>query len=65
MTTSLPGSPPALLVGRDRELAHLRDHLSAALKGRGSLVLIGGEAGIGKTTLAEALLFSSGVLRPQ
>ncbi len=33
----------------------LRDHLAAARVGQGSLVLIGGEAGIGKTTLAEAL----------
>src|ERR671932_1671572 len=46
--------PP--LVGRDREEALLRERLAAALAGRGSLVLIGGEAGIGKTALAEALL---------
>jgi DNA-binding CsgD family transcriptional regulator len=47
-------APP--LVGRDREQATLRDALVTALAGRGSLVLIGGEAGIGKTTLAETLL---------
>ena len=45
-----------LLVGRAREQALLRAHLTAALAGRGSFVLIGGEAGIGKTALAEALL---------
>src|SRR5438067_11845897 len=55
MTASLPGMNPPSLVGRDRELAALREHLIAALAGHGSLVLIGGEAGIGKTALAEAL----------
>ncbi len=51
----LPSPHPSPLVGRDRELAILREHLAAALAGQGSLVLIGGEAGIGKTALAEAL----------
>ena len=44
-----------VLVGRTRELAILRGLLSSALTGRGSLALIGGDAGIGKTALAEAL----------
>ena len=43
------------LVGRDHELAVLQDCLHAACAGHGSLVLIGGEAGIGKTALAETL----------
>src|ERR1700674_4273113 len=47
-------SPPAV-VGRNSEFAMLRERLAAALAGHGSLTLIGGEAGIGKTALAEAL----------
>jgi DNA-binding CsgD family transcriptional regulator len=43
---------PAPLVGRAAERALLREQLDAALAGQGRLVLIGGEAGIGKTTLA-------------
>jgi len=54
-------APAALpLAGRDRELSALRAALASALSGRGSLVLIGGEAGIGKTALAEAVCAESG-----
>ena len=44
-----------LVVGRAREQDVLRDELATALGGRGRLVLVGGEAGIGKTTLARDL----------
>ena len=50
-----PTPSQSLLVGRGRELAILRKRLAAALSGNGGLALIGGEAGIGKTALAEAL----------
>jgi DNA-binding CsgD family transcriptional regulator len=50
-----PTQAPSPLIGRDRELAILRAQLDAAITGHGGLVLIGGEAGIGKTALAEAV----------
>jgi DNA-binding CsgD family transcriptional regulator len=45
----------SLLVGRAREQALLREALSAAQSGRSQLVLLSGEAGIGKTSLARDL----------
>jgi hypothetical protein len=43
-------------VGRTRELADLDRRLAAARSGQGSLVLVEGEAGAGKTAQAQALV---------
>ncbi len=43
------------LYGREAEVALLRESLREAFNGHGRLVLIGGEAGIGKTALVETL----------
>ena len=52
-----PGPKPGaiLLAGRDRESKELREAWAAAAGGQPGLVTITGEAGIGKTALAEAL----------
>ncbi len=41
------------IVGRVREQDRLHERLVATMAGRGGIVLLGGEAGIGKTTLVE------------
>jgi DNA-binding CsgD family transcriptional regulator/tetratricopeptide (TPR) repeat protein len=48
-------APQSVLVGRMREQAVLREELATAVGGNGRLALIGGEAGIGKTSLARDL----------
>lgn len=56
MTVTPPFSPGAqpLLVGRDREREILADCFAATVRGQGRLVLVSGEAGIGKTALLTA-----------
>ena len=50
-----PDTSTLVFVGRTREQQELRTVLAAALGGHGAIALISGEAGIGKTTLAEAV----------
>src|SRR5215218_2927496 len=65
-TAAAPAAPPApepapapatgpIFVGRQRELRDLAQLLGRAADGQGSLVLLGGQAGIGKTHTAEEL----------
>jgi DNA-binding CsgD family transcriptional regulator/tetratricopeptide (TPR) repeat protein len=48
------------LVEREIQLAALGEHLDAAVGGRGRLVLVGGEAGVGKTSLVRAFATQRG-----
>lgn len=50
----LPAEPA--LVGRDHEIEQLTQHLDSALNGKGTTVFISGEAGVGKTRLANEFL---------
>lgn len=51
-----PVAPTGALVGRDNELDLLHGLLREAAKGRGKAVLIEGEPGIGKSTLARSVI---------
>ena len=50
------------LIGRDNERVWLEQAVADALGGRGALVLLAGEAGIGKTRLAEEVAGASDAL---
>lgn len=49
--------PPLPMIGRQAELEALERHLGNAARGQGRLVMIQGEAGIGKTRLVEELFW--------
>lgn len=53
--TSLPKAE-SMLIGRERELGWLREALAAVRAGRGHMVALVGEAGIGKTRLIAELV---------
>ena len=51
----------ATLIGRERELAEIEAALSAARTGQGGLLFVAGEAGVGKTRLANDALARCGM----
>jgi DNA-binding CsgD family transcriptional regulator len=50
------GGPAASLIGRDAELARVRELLEGARAGRSSTLLVAGPAGVGKTSLVRRAL---------
>ena len=52
-TTPPPSDSPAPFVARERELAQLEKFLGSALAGRGRVVFVTGDAGLGKTALTQ------------
>src|SRR6188472_1195791 len=60
LTTTNPSTPRGIWLGRERELAELEAGLDELNTGRGSLFLITGEPGIGKTRLSDEVGRSAG-----
>ncbi|HLX38571.1 MAG TPA: winged helix-turn-helix domain-containing protein, partial [Candidatus Binataceae bacterium] len=56
---ALGAAPKAAPIGRDGEIARLRSALLKASTGARQVILLSGEAGIGKSTLLEAFLASA------
>ncbi|WP_164842445.1 tetratricopeptide repeat protein [Actinoplanes solisilvae] len=61
-SSPLPSPAPGALVGRSAEMASLRARVHEALTGRGSVVWLHGEAGIGKSRLAAEACRLAGTL---
>ena len=57
-----PPAPGRALIGRERVMENLSARIHQAVAGRGSLTLLTGEAGIGKTRCAEQLLLEASKL---
>jgi predicted ATPase len=55
----LPPGEDSVLLERASELATLERSLAKARDGRGSLVLVSGEAGVGKTALVRSVAASA------
>jgi len=51
-----PAAPEIPLIGREQEFVQLSRMLTEAIAGRGSMAMIGGEPGIGKSHLARAII---------
>ena len=62
--SKLPGPTATRFVGRQRELASLRQSFSRALQGERQLIFITGEPGIGKTTLVEEFVREASASEP-
>ena len=54
LATTPSGAGSSLFVGRERELRTLHAAFESTLDGSGRVVLLGGEAGIGKTSTCQA-----------
>ena len=52
-------APSGIMVGRDAEMEQLQEYWSRAARGRGRLVFVAGEAGIGKSRLASELALAA------
>ena len=54
-----------VLIGRDQYVADFSDAFAGVVAGRGQTITIAGEAGVGKSTLARALVASARALSPE